>query len=80
MTWYLRSIGDWDTHRGQLMHPDGTVTAACGISFRPRELLRGATALRGASRPIPIRSAQGVAAAQVSGDAGRLRRDDDMPL
>ena len=30
MAWYLRSIGDRDTHRGELMHPDGTVTAACG--------------------------------------------------
>jgi hypothetical protein len=47
MDWYLRSIGDRDTHRGTLLHPDGTVTAACGIRFRPRELVRGATALRG---------------------------------
>jgi hypothetical protein len=47
MAWYLRSIGDRDTHRGTLPHPDGTVTAACGIRFRPRELLRGARALRG---------------------------------
>jgi hypothetical protein len=47
MPWYLRSIGDQDTHRSKLAHPDGTVTAACGIRFRPRELLRGATALRG---------------------------------
>jgi hypothetical protein len=47
MAWYLRSIGDRDTHRGTLLHPDGTVTAACGIRFRPRELLRGTTALPG---------------------------------
>ena len=47
MAWYLRSIGDRDTHRSELRHPDGTVTATCGIRFRPRELLRGATALRG---------------------------------
>ena len=47
MPWYLRSIGDRDTHRSELLHPDGTVTAACGIRFRPRELLRGAIALRG---------------------------------
>jgi hypothetical protein len=33
MAWYLRSIGDRDTHRGTLLHPDGTVTAACGIRF-----------------------------------------------
>jgi hypothetical protein len=47
MPWYLRSIGDRDTHRGTLLHPDGTVSAACGIRFRPRELLCGATALPG---------------------------------
>ncbi|MEO7195342.1 MAG: hypothetical protein ABIZ05_11050 [Pseudonocardiaceae bacterium] len=32
---------------GDLAHPDGTVTAACGIRFRPPEFLRGTTALRG---------------------------------
>ena len=47
MAWYLRSLGDRDTHRGKLAHPDGTITAACGIRFRPPELLRGTTALRG---------------------------------
>jgi hypothetical protein len=36
MAWYLRSIGDRDIHRGTLLHPDGTLTAACGIRFRPR--------------------------------------------
>ena len=46
MAWYLRTIGDQDTHRSELLHPDGTITA-CGIRFRPRELLHGATALRG---------------------------------
>jgi hypothetical protein len=47
MAWYLRSIGDRDTHRGAVLHPDGMVTAACGIRFRPRELVVGMTALRG---------------------------------
>ncbi|MGH3852833.1 MAG: hypothetical protein ACRDR6_04910 [Pseudonocardiaceae bacterium] len=47
MSWYLRSLGDRDTHRAGLLHPDGTVTAACGIRFRPPEFLRGTTALRG---------------------------------
>ncbi|MGH3827058.1 MAG: hypothetical protein ACRDQX_07770 [Pseudonocardiaceae bacterium] len=47
MAWYLRSLGDRDTHRAGLMHPDGTVTAACGIRFQPPEFLRGTTALRG---------------------------------
>jgi hypothetical protein len=37
MAWYLRSIGDRDTHRGAVLHPDGTVTAVCGIRFRPRD-------------------------------------------
>ncbi|MGH3426258.1 MAG: hypothetical protein ACRDRI_07550 [Pseudonocardiaceae bacterium] len=41
MPWHLRSIGGRDTHRGELLYPDGTLTAACGIRFRPRELLRG---------------------------------------
>jgi hypothetical protein len=39
MNWYLRSIGDRDTHRGQL-RPDGTVTAACEIKFAPLHPLR----------------------------------------
>ena len=47
MAWHLHSIGDRDTHRDTLPHPDSTITAACGIRFRPRELLRDATALRG---------------------------------
>ncbi|MGH3845640.1 MAG: hypothetical protein ACRDS0_30065 [Pseudonocardiaceae bacterium] len=38
-SWYLRSMGDRDTHRGEL-RPDGTVTAACGINFHPLCLLR----------------------------------------
>ncbi|MGH3852474.1 MAG: hypothetical protein ACRDR6_03060 [Pseudonocardiaceae bacterium] len=47
MSWYLRSLSDRDTHRAGLLHPDGTVTAACGIRFRPPEFRRGTTALRG---------------------------------
>ena len=65
MARYLRSMGDRDTHRGALLHPDGTVTAACGIRFRPRELLGGATALR-ASHPTPVRSARHAPAAEMS--------------
>jgi len=50
--WYLRSLGDRDTHRGEL-GPDGTVSAACGISFRPLCLVCGTgPALRG-SPPDP---------------------------
>lgn len=45
--WYLRSLADQDTHRGELQ-PDGTVTAVCGVAFRPRELfLMGSLALPG---------------------------------
>lgn len=45
--WYLRSLADQDTHRGDLQ-PDGTVTAACGAVFHPRKLfLMGSLALPG---------------------------------
>lgn len=57
MTWFLRSLGDHDTHQGQL-GSDGTVRAVCGAMFRPRptlrvegpspgELVEGPLALRG---------------------------------
>ena len=36
-SWYLRSLADQDTHRGELL-PDGTVVAVCGTAFRPRAL------------------------------------------
>ncbi|MGH3856333.1 MAG: hypothetical protein ACRDR6_23150 [Pseudonocardiaceae bacterium] len=39
--WFLRSIGDHDTHRGALRPTDGTVTAACGVTFVPRVLPLG---------------------------------------
>lgn len=39
LSWYLRSLGDRDTHRGQ-MRGDGTVLARCGVSFTPRPTLR----------------------------------------
>jgi hypothetical protein len=35
--WYLRSMGDHDTHRGE-QRADGTVVAACGVVFQPRPL------------------------------------------
>lgn len=38
-SWYLRSLGDHETHRGQLGH-DGIVLAVCGASFRPRPTLQ----------------------------------------
>jgi hypothetical protein len=44
VSWYLRSIADYDTHHGELQ-PDGTVAARCGIQFAPRRLPRGNLAL-----------------------------------
>ncbi|MGH3844370.1 MAG: hypothetical protein ACRDS0_23425 [Pseudonocardiaceae bacterium] len=35
MSWFLRSMGDHDTHRGALETANGTVAAACGVRFRP---------------------------------------------
>lgn len=40
VTWYLRSGGDHDTHRGEL-RANGTVTASCGVEFVPRPLVFG---------------------------------------
>ncbi|MGH3694001.1 MAG: hypothetical protein ACRDRX_08450 [Pseudonocardiaceae bacterium] len=39
MSWYLRSLGDHDTHRGEL-DQDGLVVARCGVVFTPRPTLR----------------------------------------
>ncbi|MGH3771748.1 MAG: hypothetical protein ACRDRW_10185 [Pseudonocardiaceae bacterium] len=46
MTWYLRSIGDHDTHHGELA-ADGIVTASCGVKFEPRLLPLGRIGLPG---------------------------------
>lgn len=46
-SWYLRTLADQDTHRGELQ-PDGTVLAACGAAFRPARLYQlGSLALPG---------------------------------
>ncbi|MGH3852254.1 MAG: hypothetical protein ACRDR6_01895 [Pseudonocardiaceae bacterium] len=37
MSWFLRSLGDRDTHYGML-GPDQIVTAVCGVRFTPRPL------------------------------------------
>ncbi|MGH3511376.1 MAG: hypothetical protein ACRDRB_03770 [Pseudonocardiaceae bacterium] len=39
LSWFLRSLGDHDTHRGRL-RGDGTVAARCGLRFTPRPTLR----------------------------------------
>jgi hypothetical protein len=49
VSWYLQSLGDADTHRGDL-NSDGTVNAMCGVTFRPIELPYGGVRLRG--RPL----------------------------
>lgn len=36
MSWYLRSMADYDTHYGEFK--DGIVTATCGAEFWPRVL------------------------------------------
>jgi hypothetical protein len=46
MSWYLRSLGDHDTHCGELRE-DGTVLARCGTSFTPRPTLK-------VVRPLPV--------------------------
>jgi hypothetical protein len=45
--WFLRSMGDRDTHRGE-QRTDGTVVAACDVVFEPRSLR---IALPGAGDP-----------------------------
>jgi hypothetical protein len=45
-TWYLRSMGDADTHCGD-PNGDGTVTAACGSRFHPLRLPTGRLSLSG---------------------------------
>lgn len=40
MAWYLRSIRDRDTHRGEIT-ADGQVTATCGAVFTPYLLPQG---------------------------------------
>jgi hypothetical protein len=42
--WYLRSIGDRDTHCGELQS-DGSVLGRCGVEFRARPLPYGRIAL-----------------------------------
>ncbi len=39
MSWYLRSLGDHDTHHGSLRE-DGIVVARCGALFTPRPTWR----------------------------------------
>ena len=45
MSWYLRSMADYDTHYGEFK--GGIVTATCGAQFWPRVLTFDHRALRG---------------------------------
>ncbi|MGH3721749.1 MAG: hypothetical protein ACRDRI_23460 [Pseudonocardiaceae bacterium] len=38
VVWFLRSLGDHDTHRGTLHPTEGTLAALCGVTFVPRIL------------------------------------------
>ena len=58
MTWYLRSIGDHDTHCGALRPADGTVAALCGVTFVPRPLPFGRGLGFPATRPTPSKYAR----------------------
>jgi hypothetical protein len=46
VSWYLRSMADQDTHRGEL-GADGLVVADCGARFPPFPLPFGRVALPG---------------------------------
>ncbi len=46
VSWYLRSMDDRDTHRGELQ-ADGTVLARCGVRFAPLRTALGGVALPG---------------------------------
>jgi hypothetical protein len=47
VSWYLRSLADRDTHRGNYSIVTRSVHALCGIEFVPRVLLLGGPALPG---------------------------------
>ncbi|MGH3898773.1 MAG: hypothetical protein ACRDTA_11080 [Pseudonocardiaceae bacterium] len=47
MSWYLRSLGDHDTHRGSYSIVTRSVHSVCGVEFVPRRLLPGGPALPG---------------------------------
>lgn len=46
ISWYLRSMADYDTHYGKLRQ-DGIVKAECGTEFLPRILAFGRVSLPG---------------------------------
>jgi hypothetical protein len=52
VSWYLRSIGDRDTHRGEWSPVTRSVIAVCGVEFVPLPLPFDRIALSG-SPPDP---------------------------
>ena len=53
MDWFMRTLANRDTHKGEL-RDDGTVATVCGIAFRPMRHYRASTVLPG-EPPDPTR-------------------------
>lgn len=53
MPWYLRSLADQDTHRGEYFMASRTVQAACGLQFVPLKLADGAPLVLPGNPPDP---------------------------
>ncbi|MGH3783365.1 MAG: hypothetical protein ACRDR6_17150 [Pseudonocardiaceae bacterium] len=64
--WYLRSAGHADAHYGR-MTGDGTVSARCGVSFRPESPLFGEGH---AVLPRPVDPVQCCPNCRAAGEAG----------
>ena len=73
VSWYLQSLGDADTHRGDL-NTDGTVSAVCGVRFIPIELPYGGVCLP--SHPLdPEQVCPGCAPSRVAVVLAKNRED-----
>ena len=53
MPWYLRSMADQDTHRGEYSITSHKVHAACGLQFVPLKLADGAPLVLPGDPPDP---------------------------
>lgn len=53
MNWFLRSMGDRDTHCGTYSIATRSVHAACGAEFQPLTLTNGAPIVLAPSPPDP---------------------------
>jgi hypothetical protein len=51
--WYLRSMGDRDTHRGTYSMVTRSVHAVCGVEFQPLERTDGAPIVLVPAPPDP---------------------------